>query len=1210
MQSRCFPMLALPILFVLFAGDGVGRTAGPRPLQHLLFDFENGVEGWLGNPWGGGKCGPEGSEEAALGDACLRGWYRDVERGANVICPYLAKDAAWRALSWGGISFYFRGDGSPAKVTVTLATDEKTHSTYSKSVALEDTSWHRVYLPFSTFWNRGRQRFNVARLQRFYFGSSGTHEFRVDHIQLEAPHRVVPLHSARTVRVPVRAERPAIDGVSAEKAWNGAAVLEPFSAIDGGAPAKEQTSCRLFHDGTTLFIAATLHTATPGRLKATLTRHDADVWTDDAFEIFITGADAETRFYQFAVNPLGTRAELSTKDRLAFDHDWRAATSRTETGWHVEVALPLGPLVGTPDAGLSFGVNFARENRVTGELSCWSPTGKSFLRPDRFGRAVLWGTAEPIPIRPPDLRDYGAGIYALPTDPLVVAGEDPGASQTWQATIRLPGGEQVTGKALCTSGDGAVEAPLIALSAEQQREGDATVEFLLSGSAGQPLAYQARAFRIFLPPAAGRSSSVLPLTPAPKELLLGEGILSIPPVAEFAVAGPGNVDDRVTRFLTREVERWYGVSPTFRQGAADRSGIAPNVVLYAHTKGTAPVPGARLGPQLARRLDEMPPDGYVLDATGDSILIGATGGSGLYYGVQTLLQAIDLSSTTPSEPQLRRCRIIDWPSLTWRAVSHPLPTCRWGHPNDAPVSADFFCDYIERSIARRKLNALVLLIRQGFEFETHPEIKGPAAWSKEELRKVIDTCRAHFIEPIPLVDSYGHAAWLSLSHKELWEDGRHKIVCPRHPDTFKILTDVYGELIQLFEPARYFHIGLDEVWWKTLDTPEEKRCKRCAGVPKWQLFADHTNRLHAWFGERGIRTMMWSDVLLKEHNGGAPYHGAKALDMLPPDILQTNWSITLASGSNQRLRETGYEVWQSNSRGVNREQAQFCTGNMFGIWSKISWWSEAPWRSGGAYSYLNLPLAGEYSWNLWPAVDSTQPGLTRAQLAPLAEGAMFRDACAPEPNAGRGAFTVSLPANMSTKGASPPHPDAWFGGPAECDLRHIPRGNIQVGGATFNVSDGALDCVAAPADEAGVVIPLGRKVASLRFLHTTRLDPEHETAFLEGFKKGANWRGIPAGDYVIAYADGASSTCPILYANNTSRWELGERFPYAFRSCGNLLAATETMRKENPDGRNICLYVAQWVNPRPGVVVRSIGLRGTAQATPVLFAISGRAPRE
>jgi N-acetyl-beta-hexosaminidase len=183
------------------------------------------------------------------------------------------------------------------------------------------------------------------------------------------------------------------------------------------------------------------------------------------------------------------------------------------------------------------------------------------------------------------------------------------------------------------------------------------------------------------------------------------------------------------------------------------------------------------------------------------------------------------------------------------------------------VDVGFFCDFIERFVARRKFNAVVFLTREGVHYDSHPEISGPAAWSKADVRRVVETCRAHFIEPIPLVDSYGHADWLTLSHKDLWEDGDHLIACSSHPETFRILTDVYAELLEVFAPVRYFHLGLDEVWWRTLDVPPEQRCKLCADVPKWQLFADQVKRLHDWLQVRGVRAMMWSDVLLPSNGG-------------------------------------------------------------------------------------------------------------------------------------------------------------------------------------------------------------------------------------------------------------------------------------------------------------------------------------------------------
>jgi hypothetical protein len=64
--------------------------------------------------------------------------------------------------------------------------------------------------------------------------------------------------------------------------------------------------------------------------------------------------------------------------------------------------------------------------------------------------------------------------------------------------------------------------------------------------------------------------------------------------------------------------------------------------------------------------------------------------------------------------------------------------------------------------------------------------------------------------------------------------------------------------------------------------------------------------------------------------------------------------------------------------------------------------------------------------------------------------------------------------------------------------------------------------------------------------------------------------------------------------------------PYVFGAVGFLYAATPKMQQQDPHGRDLCLYVAQWVNPHPEKVIRSIEVTGSAEAVPVVFAITGR----
>ena len=358
--------------------------------------------------------------------------------------------------------------------------------------------------------------------------------------------------------------------------------------------------------------------------------------------------------------------------------------------------------------------------------------------------------------------------------------------------------------------------------------------------------------------------------------------------------------------------------------------------------------------------------------------------------------------------------------------------------------------------------------------------------------------------------------------------------------------------------------------------------------------------------------MMWSDVLLPEHNGGAPYHGAKTLPLIPSDVLQTNWSTSLAPGSNRRLRDRGFTVWQSNSRGVNREQALHCEGNMFGVWSKMPWWSDAPWRSGGSYSYLNFPVAAQFSWNLWPDADPAQPPLSRDVLRPFDRSVLSRDGLDPEPAGGAETFTVPVPANLCSRASDPPDLAHWFSATSEADLRHLPRGDTVVAGMVYRVVDGDPDCAAPlPAGEGRVLIPLGRRAASLRFLHAAHVIPEHEAAFNEGFKSKANWRGIPIGAYTVHYADGSDATRPILYINNIKGWRADTAIPYVFRSVGHLFARTAAqVARKDQGGDDIAICVAQWVNPSPDKSIASVEMTGSEEAVPVLFAIAGRGVRE
>jgi len=996
------------LLLVAAATTGSTPTcfAAPTQVHHLLFDFEKGVSKWVGNPWGGGESGAAAGADAAYGENCLRAWFRDVERGATVIAPEFPKDASWRNVQWTGISMFVRGDGSPDSFQLHIATLAPESLNWSRTLPLENRNWHRVYLPFRTFWNRRRKRLDPARIQRIYFGGRGTHEVWIDQIQFETTRKTVPLENEQVA-----------------------------SAIDAAVP----------------------------------------VCLD-----------------------LGNGMYAARFDTTSME--------RKETALTLEIRLRTGQQ------------NLAAMDR-----------------------------ASPAEVRHREL--------------------------------------------------------LAILTERVRNEGPATVELMVRTATGKAIVRRAGRFQVFLPMDRPEKFA-LPILPTPKRIMPATGHFHLTANSTLFTVGHAERLGRVTGFLTTELKREYGIDLT---RAKSRDMAAIRLFLFGNDTNE------RVPERLTVLLRNVPRDriteGYALVLTPTGVDVAAATAHGLYNGLQSLLQLLRADTTGADAVRARCLTVTDWPSLEWRALTMTLPTDRWGHPNNAPVSGAFYRDFIRRFVARHKFNAIALGINAGYRFASHPEIAGPAAWNRRNLDRFVQTCRDNFIEPIPFVNSYGHTGWLTLRHPELREDGDLNTLCVSNPKSFRILTDLYAELLDIFGPVRFFHIGMDEIRWKTLRVPPEKRCRLCAGKPKYELVASHIRRLHDWLGERGVRTMIWGDMLLPEHNGDAPFHSARALPLLPRDIVIANWSTSLAPDSNARFRRLGFTVWQSNSRGVNREQARWCTGNMFGSWTKMPWWADAPWRSGQAFNFLSFPIAAQYSWNLWPDVDSLQPGLDEARLTRMLPG-WVHDSVDPVPAASGRTFTLDVRGNFSSRASTPPDPSHWFGADSARDLRNLPGGTVRILGMPFHVQDGIVDCVRPSLEGSETSLPVNRRVAELRFLHTAFVPPDRQKKLDESFKSAENWPGIRIGRYRIEYADGEHADLPIRYIANIKRWDVGGKLPFVFHSAGYLRTTARTVPKDTAGAKDICLYVAQWVNPHPEKTVTRVLFSAPpdAPAIPVLFAVSGADP--
>jgi len=503
-------------------------------------------------------------------------------------------------------------------------------------------------------------------------------------------------------------------------------------------------------------------------------------------------------------------------------------------------------------------------------------------------------------------------------------------------------------------------------------------------------------------------------------------------------------------------------------------------------------------------------------------------------------------------PQLT---IADWPTCQWRAISIGLPTTRWGHPNDAAVPVDYFIDYLRRMVVEQKFNMVSLEVLQGMKYDRHPEIAGPAAYTKDEVRKIVQFLRDNGVEVFPQIESLGHANWLVIPHSELREDGDEHTLCTRNPQTRQILADCFEECQEVFQP-RYFHFGLDEIRWVTSEVAPDKRCPRCKGADKRELFVDQVNWLHGWAATSGVQMLMWADMVLRDHNGGPPFNLSDTLDKLPKDIVMCDWSTSLAPLSLSELQRRGFPVLKSNSTGVNNAQTQDVVGNMWGVWAKTPWLTESLWNI-HSFCYLPNMVAAEYGWNAYPDLLADEiPVLPEFfNKRPLAQQRLARQ---PEPQSG----AVVTPLSPGTE--------------------------------TVTVAGLKLQPFAQPLTEAGTVA-VGHPVSALYLLLAADLPPAERVKFLDEFKQGRNWRGAAIGGFEFTYADGTVESMPILYATHVRAVSPDEPFPQVLEALGTV-----------PVGARMG-YVVQWVNPHPERPVASVRFTpGALAARPLLLGMSAR----
>jgi len=164
------------------------------------------------------------------------------------------------------------------------------------------------------------------------------------------------------------------------------------------------------------------------------------------------------------------------------------------------------------------------------------------------------------------------------------------------------------------------------------------------------------------------------------------------------------------------------------------------------------------------------------------------------------------------------------------------------------------------------INTVLIDVGDGIQYESHPEVSIPGAWSKDKLKKELEHMRSIGLTPIPKLNfSAGHDAWLK-EYSRMLSTSIYYQVCE----------DLIKEVAEVFDYPEYFHLGMDEE-----NAGNQAYMAYCCIRQKdlwWHdayFFFDICERL-------GMRPWVWADFC---------WHEPEAyLSKMPKSVLQSNWA--------------------------------------------------------------------------------------------------------------------------------------------------------------------------------------------------------------------------------------------------------------------------------------------------------------------------------
>lgn len=288
------------------------------------------------------------------------------------------------------------------------------------------------------------------------------------------------------------------------------------------------------------------------------------------------------------------------------------------------------------------------------------------------------------------------------------------------------------------------------------------------------------------------------------------------------------------------------------------------------------------------------PGGYRITVRPNGITVLGEEDEGLRFGLERLAS---LAFTKDGKLYLPTGSLTDQPQADWRGV----------HLFVGPHAFSFQEDLWTRVLRPLGFNKVVLQCERTAWDSLHG-IETSITMPKAQLVRLFAMYRNLGIDPIPLIESYGHMEWLFEKGKNLdaaMNPQAPYAIDPRKPQAQALLSKLWDEAITALKPDTV-HFGLDEV--DMIGFQEDPALET-------QLWKTQVGFLGDIARSHGVRMMLWGDQALAP--GEAPdaalgddrENAAARRDAIPKGSLIGDWHYL--DHADYRTYTKVLQLWKS-----------------------------------------------------------------------------------------------------------------------------------------------------------------------------------------------------------------------------------------------------------------------------------------------------------